>query len=98
MQRLNSLIRDSERQREEERRRREEVERERCEEGDGGGWEEMRAVVRDTLHQPPLSEDEYIALRGQNRGEVTDEEKGEKQALVDYIRVSCIFLFTIEHH
>ena len=90
MQRLNSLIRDSERQREEERRRREEVERECCEKGEGGGWEEMRAVVRDALHQPPLSEDEYIALRGQDSGEVTEEEKREKQALTDYIRVSCI--------
>ena len=88
MQRLNSLVCDLERQREEERRKREEVERECCEEGEGGGWEEMRAVVRDALHQPPLSEDEYIALRGQGREEVREERKEDKQPLTDYVRVS----------
>lgn len=61
---------------------------EKCrEEGMLGGWEEVREVVGDALHHSPLSEDEYLALRGRER--VADEKvETEKQSLADYIRVS----------
>ena len=74
-------------------RRWEEEERRRLEGGGGcgevwreGGWEEVTETVRSALHQTPLSEEEYLALRGQ-RGGGTSSESG-KQSLTDYVRVS----------
>ena len=83
MQQLQSAVRDLERQREEERVR---GEGERGEEERG---EEMREVVREALHQPPLSEDEYLALRGRGEEEGKERERNT-QALADYVRVSCV--------
>ena len=83
---LKQMVRDLEERREEERRRREEGE---CEEGRVGGWEGVRETVRSALHLPPLSEEEYITLRGQERREEGGEgQERDTQSLTDYIRVS----------
>lgn len=61
------------------------------EEGRLGGWEEVREVVRDALHHSPLSEDEYLTLRGRER--VADEKvETDTQSLTNYIRVSLSIL------
>lgn len=78
------MVRDLEQQREEERRRRREAEE--GEEGGGGGWEGVRETIKSALHLPPLSEDEYISLRGRGRRE--GEIDSHTQSLTDYIRVS----------
>ena len=83
---LKQMVRDLEERREEERRRREEGE---CEEGRVGGWEGVRETVRSALHLPPLSEEEYISLRGRGRREEGGEGlERDTQSLTDYIRVS----------
>ena len=88
---LKQMVRDLEQRRDEERRRREEdevEERRRREEGECevGGWEGVRETVKSALHLPPLTEKEYISLRGRERGE--EREEGHTQSLTDYIRVS----------
>lgn len=87
MQHLKGLVCELERQKEEERVRVEEGE-----EGREGGWKEVRETVRGALHQSPLSEDEYLSLRGSYR-EGAEEEEWEKdmQSLADYVRVSSLF-------
>ena len=79
---MKQMVRDLEQQREEERRRRRREE----EEGGGGGWEGVRETIKSALHLPPLSEDEYISLRGRGRRE--GETDSHTQSLTDYIRVS----------
>ena len=80
MQQLQSAVRDLERQREEERVRGE---------GERGEEERGEEVVREALHRPPLSEDEYLALRGRGEEEGKERER-DTQALADYVRVSRV--------
>lgn len=62
----------------------------------GQGWEEMMETVKNALHLNPLSEEEYLALRGRH-----DEGTGlesHKQSLIDYIHVSQLRVYTGTRH
>lgn len=89
---LKQRVRDVERQREEDEegwRRRSREEEEGGGKG-GGGGEEVRELVESALHLPPLSEDEYVSLRGEERGVGGGGE--HHPPLIDYIRVNIMYV------